>query len=107
MTCNAKACVQMDVQTAMLRVKTSAKPEIPPVIEKSLATPQARTVRVEVRIDETGDVIVMAAHGVNAAVNDAVRNAVEKWKFVPAVFESEPRCVDTAFPIVLTPSGPN
>jgi Tfp pilus assembly protein PilF len=107
LTCNAKPCVQMNVQTAMLRVKTSAKPEIPPVIEKSLATPQARTVRVEVRIDETGDVIVTATHGVNAAVNDAVRNAVEKWKFVPAVFESEPRCVDTAFPIVITPSGPN
>ena len=105
--CASKACVSLDVQAAMLRVKTSRKPEVPPAQQKALQNIMGSTVRVQARIDEDGNVSVLAARGENPAINDAVRSAVEKWKFFPAIFENEPRCVETVFPIVLTPSSPN
>ena len=90
---------------AMLRVKSSNQPEIPLALQRSLD--HARTVRVEARIEENGDVAVLTVLGENTAINDVVRSAVEKWKFFPAVFENKTRCVETVFPIVITPSLPN
>jgi tetratricopeptide (TPR) repeat protein len=104
-TCSPKPCVRMDVEMAMLRLTKSNQPEIPLALQKSLD--HARTVQVESRIEENGDVAVLAVRGENTAINDVVRSAVEKWKFSPAIVENEKRCVETVFPIVITPSRPN
>jgi hypothetical protein len=89
----------------MLHLKRSNQPEIPPVLQKSLD--HAQTVQVEARIQENGDVAVLAVRGENMAINDVVRSSVEKWQFSPTIVENESRCVDTVFPIVITPSRPN
>jgi hypothetical protein len=104
-TCSAKPCVRMDVEMAMLRVKGSNQPEIPVALQRTLD--HARTVRVEARIEENGDVAVLTVLGENMAINEVVRGAVEKWKFSPAIVENEKRCVETVLPIVITPSRPN
>jgi hypothetical protein len=106
-TCTSKPCVQMDVQAAMLRLKTSIKPELPPNLETTLQNPLTRNVRVEARIDENGDVSVRSVRGENTAINNIVHRAVEAWKFTPAILDNEPRCVETVLPIVITPSRPN
>ena len=105
--CTVKPCVNLDANAAMLRVRTSTRPEIPSSLLRTLKNSLGQTVRVQVKIDEKGDVSVFAARGDNAAINDAVRRAVEKWKFSPFFVEGEPRCVETVFPIGVTSSGPN
>jgi outer membrane biosynthesis protein TonB len=57
------------------------------------------TVTVKIRIEEAGTVTVIDASGANILVTTAVRNAVEMWKFTPAVDEGGPRCVETEIPI--------
>ncbi len=106
-TCSAKLCVRMDVDMAMRRMKSSNQPQIPPALLRSLDNARTRTVRVEARIQENGDVAVLAVLGESMAINDVVRGAVEKWKFAPAIVENEPRCVATVFPIVITAPRPN
>ena len=101
-TCTAKPCVSLDPQTAILHVKTSAQPQIPAQLERTLRGAPAQTVRVDARIEQNGDVAVLSARGENQAINDAVRSAVEKWKFSPTIVENEARCVRTVFPIVIT-----
>jgi hypothetical protein len=105
--CSAKLCVRMDVELAMLRMKSGNQPQIPPGLQKTLDNARARTVRVESRIEENGDVSVLTVLGENTAINNIVRSAVEKWKFSPTILENETRCVETVFPIVITPSRPN
>jgi hypothetical protein len=58
---------------------------------------------VNVKIDETGNVVTADAQGSNPRLNGVVRSAVERWKFSPAIDKSGPRCVETEIPIVLTP----
>jgi len=106
-TCASKTCLRQTAETALLRVKSSREPEIPFALEKILQRPSTRTVRVEARIDETGDVTVLSLRGENPTINDAVRSAVTKWKFVPVVLENKARCVETVFPIVITRFAPN
>jgi len=101
-TCTVKPCVSLDPQTAILRVKTSAKPVLPPQLERTLRGAPAQAVQVDARIEQNGDVAVLSTRGENPAINDAVRVAVEKWKFSPAIVENEARCVRTVFPIVIT-----
>jgi tetratricopeptide (TPR) repeat protein len=106
-TCSAQPCVRMDVEVAMLRVKSSNQPAIPPALQRFLDNARTRTVRVEARIEENGDVAVLAVLGETMAINDVVRSAVEKWKFSPAIVENKTRCVETVFPIVIAPPRPN
>jgi len=106
-SCTAKPCVRMDVQSVMRRVKTSVEPEIPSDQRRALQNLVARTVQVNARIDETGDVSVLSVRGLNRAIGDAVSSSVEKWKFFPTVIENESRCVETVFSIVLPASGSN
>src|SRR5262245_10389286 len=46
-TCTVKPCVSLDPQTAILRVKTSAKPVIPPQLDRTLRGAPTQTVRVD------------------------------------------------------------
>jgi TonB family protein len=98
-TCSVKPCIKLDAPSVMLRVRSSEQPKIPPQVELRGAV---HTVRVQARIAENGDVTVVSANGESSAINDAVRTAVEKWKFSPAVVDRETRCVDTVFPIAIT-----
>jgi len=98
-TCSVKPCIKLDAPSVMLRVRSSEQPKIPPQVELRGAV---HKVRVQARIAENGDVTVVSANGESSAINDAVRTAVEKWKFSPAVVDRETRCVDTVFPIAIT-----
>ena len=58
-------------------------------------------IRAKVRIDQNGYVSVKEIAGGDPYINELMRAAVEKWKFLPAIVEDHIRCVDTELPIVL------
>jgi outer membrane biosynthesis protein TonB len=45
----------------------------------------------------------MDATGGSPILNDAVKNAVEHWKFAPIVDQNGPRCVETEIPVTIKP----
>ena len=95
-TCVNQKCLQMANRLAMARLKTRVDPEIPAsLLSRSV------NVRVQTRIDEEGNVAVMGMRGGNAAVQNAVKTAVERWKFLPAIVEKQPRCVETEIEVVI------
>jgi hypothetical protein len=102
MTGASTQCLQLDYRVAMIRViaKSKVDPEIPrearPYLQGS-----AITVKIRIRIDEGGNVVSTDTPGGNPMFNNAVRNAVEHWKFSSAMDASGARCVDTEIPIVI------
>jgi tetratricopeptide (TPR) repeat protein len=90
-------CLQMTSQLALVRLKTRVNPDILP----QMAPLNPVNIRAKVRIDESGNVAVTDIAGPNLYLNQAMRTAIEKWKFLPAILESERRCVETEIPIVL------
>src|SRR5262249_32518779 len=100
--CTKQGCVAMGSPLALTRLKTRVNPEIGPAIRGFIRGGQTM-VRVKLRIDETGSVTVNDVQGESLAINNAVRSAVERWKFAPAIDQTGPRCVDTEIPIVITP----
>ena len=88
----------------MVRLKTRVDP-VPPPAAYNLLRRSPLTVRVKTRIEETGSVTVNQTQGENAAVNEAVRSAVQRWKFSPAIVHDEIRCVETEIPIVIRLDG--
>jgi hypothetical protein len=96
----ARQCLQMEAQLALTRVKTRVDPEIP-AASRAYVQNSRVTVRVKARIEENGAVTVIDSAGSNAVLNNAVRTAVERWKFNPIADRSGPRCVNTEIPIVL------
>ena len=91
-------CFQMDPQAALTRLKSRVDPQIPREALAFIQNSQV-TVRVKVRIDETGNVTADDATGSNPVLNNSVRTAVGQWKFSPARDENGPRCVDTELSI--------
>jgi TonB family protein len=79
-------------------------PVIPPALQDFLRHGPV-TVRVKAKIDEKGEVTITNTQGSNPAFNDAVRAAVERWKFQPTIDENGPRCVETELPITMNPSA--
>jgi len=59
------------------------------------------TFHVKARIDVNGNVISGEILGGDIILNNAVRTAVDQWKFLPARTESGIRCVDTDIPITI------
>jgi len=104
--CIKATCVQMEPQLALVRLKTRVDPEIPPSLRDLLRRSPA-TVRVRIRIDEKGDVTISQTAGDNNILNQAVRTAVARWKFHPAIVQGQTRCVDTEIPIVINAAAPN
>jgi len=94
-------CFQMEPALALSRLKTKVEPEISAQVRNFIQNQQV-TVRVKTRIDENGNATVSDVAGSNAIVNNTVRAAVEKWKFVPAVDQNGPRCVLTEILFVLS-----
>ncbi len=97
-TCIKKNCLQMSAQLALVRLKTRVNPQIP-----NGFTSGSMNVRVKTRIDEKGNVTAGEVLGGNPVIRSAVQKAVEQWKFLPAIVESQPRCVETEIPIVISP----
>ena len=91
-------CLQMSTPQALARLKTRVDPELPAFVVSQI-TPQT-TVRVKATISEKGDVAAKDVHGDNPMLNNAVKTAIEQWKFSPALTGGEARCVDTEIPIV-------
>jgi len=95
-------CLQIDYRVAMTRLKTKVEPEIPrearPYIQSSSVT-----VRVKIRVDAIGNVISSETPGGNPIFNNAVKSAVDRWKFSPAMDTTGARCVDTEIPVVIGP----
>ena len=87
-------CLAMDSQLALARLKTKVEPEIPREARAYFQNAQV-PVRLKTRIDHSGNVTVTEVTGVNIILNNAIRAAVEKWKFSPIVDFSGIRCVDT------------
>jgi outer membrane biosynthesis protein TonB len=88
----------MEANLSMLRLKTRVEPTFSAQALSYLQNTQP-TVVVKARIEENGSVTVLDATGANILVNNAVRSAVEMWKFTPALDENGTRCVDTEIPI--------
>ncbi len=102
-TCNKKGCSAMNSQLVLARLKVQVNPVIPPVFQDAVRRSPI-TVRVKVRIDEKGDVTVLEGEAENNSVlTEAVRSAVERWKFTPIMDETGPHCVETEIPIVIKP----
>ena len=98
--CRAAVCIEMDAQLALVRLKSQVDPVIP--LQARLAPgSDPVTVRVKARISESGDVTVSEASGGNLIFNDAVKTAVQLWKFHPTIIRNENRCVITEIPVVL------
>jgi TonB family protein len=98
----ANQCLQIDYRVALQRLKTRVEPEIPrearPYIQSN-----SITVHVKIRVDAIGNVISSETPSGNPMFNTAVKNAVDRWKFSPAMDASGTRCVDTEIPMVIGP----
>ena len=96
--------MQMDTTLALTRLKSRVNPDIPTSVQNALRSAvgsTSLTVRVKAQINEKGDVTVGETVGGHPTVNDAIRNAVARWKFSPIIDPSGPRCVNTEIPIVI------
>jgi tetratricopeptide (TPR) repeat protein len=97
--CTHTGCLQMSTPLALARLKTRVDPELPAFAVSQITT--QTTVRVKAMISEKGDLTAKDVHGDNPMVNNAVKAAIEQWKFTPALTGSEARCVETEIPIVI------
>jgi len=101
--CTPTGCLQMSSPLALARLKTRVDPQFPPLVAAQITTNQL-TVRVKATINEKGEVTAKEVRGDNSFVNNAVKSAIELWKFFPAVMDGGARCVDTEIPIVISKS---
>ncbi len=101
-SCVKKGCMPVTTQLALARLKVQVNPVVPPAFQAMVRGAQV-TVRVKTRIDEKGDVTVLDSQGGSSALNDAVRTAVERWKFAPIMDPKGPRCAEADIPIVIKP----
>jgi tetratricopeptide (TPR) repeat protein len=101
-TCTKKGCLQMAAQLALARLKVQVNPVIPPAFQDAVRR-SPMTVHVKTRIDEKGEVTAIEAQGGTPLINEAVRSAVDRWKFAPIVDQNGARCVETDIPISLKP----
>jgi outer membrane biosynthesis protein TonB len=100
-TRSSSGCIQTTAALAMTRLKSKVNPEISPNLRGFIREPQ--TIRVKAKIDENGNVVTTEASGPNPLLNNVVGNAVQRWKFAPAIDASGPRCVETEIPIIVGP----
>ena len=89
--------MRSDPILAINRLTTRVNPMIDPALQRYVT----RRMRVSVQIDVAGNVTVIGTSNVNARLADALKKAVEQWKFYPAIVNNEPRCVETELPITL------
>jgi tetratricopeptide (TPR) repeat protein len=93
-------CIQMDSQLALTRLKTRVEPQFSNEMKALLKVGPMR-VNAKIRISERGDVVSAELQGGSPLLHNSIRNAVERWKFTPAITEAGPRCVDTEIPFAI------
>jgi hypothetical protein len=86
-------CVPTSSHAVMMRLKSRVNPDISREMRSLLGDNQP--VHVKFRLDENGNVAVTDVQGFIPMINNAVRNAVERWKFSPVLDENGARCVET------------
>jgi len=96
----SSGCLAMDSQLALTRLKTRVDPEIPREARAYIQNSQV-AVRLKTRIDPAGNVSVLETSGTNVILNNSVRTAVERWKFVPTQDANGPRCVETEILVMI------
>jgi outer membrane biosynthesis protein TonB len=77
-------------------------PIIPPGFQ-DIARRSQVSIQVKTKIDEKGNLTVLDAQGGNPILTEAVRTAVEQWKFSPIIDSSGPRCVETEITVTIKP----
>jgi len=82
---------------AMNRLKVRVNPEIEPGLQRYMG----RGIVVSIAIDEKGNVRVKQVAKANPRIADALKAAVNQWKFNPTVIDNQARCVNTDLPIAL------
>jgi tetratricopeptide (TPR) repeat protein len=100
--CVKKGCMPITTQMALARIKVQVNPLLTPALQ-DVARRAPMTVHVKSRIDEKGNVAVLDAQGSSPMLNDAVRTAVEKWKFSPVSDDQGPRCAEVDIPVIIKP----
>jgi tetratricopeptide (TPR) repeat protein len=100
--CVKKGCMPITMQLALARLKVQVNPVLTPALQ-DIARRSATLVHVKSRIDEKGDVTVLDAQGSSPMMNDAVRAAVERWKFSPVMDDKGARCADVDIPVSIKP----
>lgn len=101
-TCTKKGCMPMAPQLVLARLRVQVKPLLPSAFQDLARTSQFPVV-LKTRIDEKGNVTAADAQGGNPVLTEAVKNAVEQWKFAPIIDASGPRCVDTDISVSIKP----
>jgi hypothetical protein len=93
-TCPTSGCTALPSKVVLERVSSKIFPKVDPAIR-----PSAK-IAVKVRIDDKGKAIVVDIDNPegNHIVSQAVKDAVERWKFDSDLASSTPtRCVVTQF----------
>jgi Gram-negative bacterial TonB protein C-terminal len=94
-SCVQQGCFHSDPVLAINRLKTRVSPQIEPALQRYIS----RGIRVDIQIDESGNVKVKQIANANPRLAEALKSAIEQWKFYPAIVDSQPRCVETELPI--------
>jgi tetratricopeptide (TPR) repeat protein len=94
-SCPVSGCTPVESVMALSRLKSRVDPKVDPSLR-----PYTSKIAVKIRIDDKGKVAVLDIDNPagNRLVSEAVRDAVQLWKFDPALAaRSETRCVVTEF----------
>src|SRR5262245_2535768 len=103
-TCTKQDCIQLSPTTALSRVTVREDAKLPPgIVPRPVPQNFALTVRVKVRVDETGNVTVIDPESIQSNIRDAVVAAASKWKFSPDSAGTTTRCMETTIPIAFRP----
>jgi tetratricopeptide (TPR) repeat protein len=94
---SVSSCMHGDPLLAMARIKTRINPQIEPSLQRYIG----RGIVVSIHIDEQGNVAVKEVAKASPRIAEAIKSAVEQWKFKPAVIDNQARCVETDIPIAL------
>jgi tetratricopeptide (TPR) repeat protein len=92
-------CLENSSAVALIRLKSRVEPRLPPELEQKGNV----RVNVSVKIDNAGNTRVYQVRGASMPLTKAVIAAVDQWKFHPATHNDRPTCVETEFPIVVSP----
>ena len=99
-TCTPTGCIQMSTVSALARLRNRVDPQFPPLMVSQIKV-SPMTFRVKARINENGDIATSKLEGGSPILHKMVQDAFNQWKFAPAIWEGEARCVDTEIPIVV------
>jgi tetratricopeptide (TPR) repeat protein len=92
-----EGCLENPSSVALVRLKSRVEPRLP----VELRGKRSVRVQVTVKIDAAGNTRVYQVHTGSMPVTRAVVAAVNQWKFHPATYNDQPKCVETEFPVVL------